>query len=104
MIWLEVYPLSKLGTGSLDQYPISKPRRLRLSSMTWVSSAKRQLESLLSPPARAAMIRARLVRLLEPGGVNSAVKGLWTGWRVMSLIVGQSYAHIGTADTAVAHG
>src|SRR3954470_9589801 len=95
MIWLEVYPLSKLGTGSLDQYPISKPRRLRLSSMTWVSSAKRQLESLDWPPARAAMMSARLVRLFEPGGVNSAVKGLPMGWRVMSLMNQQYYAQPG---------
>src|SRR3954467_1954198 len=56
--------------------------------MTWVSSAKRQLESLHWPAARAAMIRARLVRLLEPGGVNSAEKGLWMGCDVTSLMSG----------------
>src|ERR1041385_8202197 len=66
------------------------PSRSRLSIMTSVSSAKRQLLSSLSPLAIAARTSARLVRLLEPGGVKLAVKGLMIGVSVRSLMTIQS--------------
>ena len=54
--------------------------------MTSVSSAKRTLESSVTPSDNAAITSARLVRLLEPGGDRVTRKGLVMGVRVRSDI------------------
>src|SRR3954464_13268427 len=64
----------------------AKPSVVRQSSMTWVSSAKRTLERVQGPSARAARTNARLVRLLEPGGVILARKGAVKGGMERSVM------------------
>src|SRR4051812_4288472 len=66
--------------------------------MTCVSSAKRTLESSQTPSASAARIRARFVKLFDPGGASVAVKGRSTMSRrtVLMLLVAPSYTSPGT--------
>jgi len=51
------------------------PRVANASRMTWVSSLARAPRRKLSPSARAAVSRARLVMLLEPGTAIVASRG-----------------------------
>jgi len=59
--------------------------------MTRVSSANRTFESVLFPAASAARISARLVMLLDPGGLMDALKGRVTGSIATSLISAPKY-------------
>ena len=60
------------GLGVVDD---RNAERLRASTMTRVSSLSRAPVSVLGPSAIAAMARARLVRLLEPGTRTDAPGG-----------------------------
>ena len=50
------------------------PRPSKQSCMRWVSSLTRVFWTQLSPSARAAKSRARLVMLFEPGTIHVAVR------------------------------